>query len=143
MMSQRAELPVQDDVTIVVVDDNEQLLQIMRRLFVLNGFSVVAKNSGDAALESLLIGRAPDVLVTDAVMPGDIQGWDLAKYSKSLYPMTPVLMISGHIGEEHPSVASISEIDAFLAKPFALGVLLEYTRRLLDLSTARRRKALG
>ena len=108
---------------ILVVDDNRQLLQVIRIRLELDGFDVIASESGDEAAELLKNGESLDILLTDAVMPGDVQGLDLARYLKMHQPGTPVVLMSGYLGENDVGTSLGREIDCFLPKPLKLSEL--------------------
>ncbi|MEZ5668300.1 MAG: PAS domain S-box protein [Alphaproteobacteria bacterium] len=86
--------------TILVVEDNEQ----MRRTAVVQltalGYKVVEADHGEAAL-ALLEGESvrPDLMFTDIVMPGRLDGYQLAKAAAALRADMRVLLTSGFPGD--------------------------------------------
>lgn len=113
--------------TILCVDDNEQYLSIRKVLLETRGYRVVTCNSGAQALE--VFGRGGvDLVLTDLIMPGSINGSQLIEQIKTISPHTPAVLISGHVKiYEHDSLA-----DVFLPKGMYQPVdLLERIRLLL------------
>ena len=109
--------------SILVVDDNQQLLRAIRLKLERDGYEVVVCESGDDAVLKLEAGLCPNILLTDAVMPGDTQGHDLASYIKSRHPLVPVVLMSAYLGAGDPRISDNSTIDRFIAKPLKLSDL--------------------
>lgn len=113
---------------ILVVDDESQVRDSIRRLLQFDGHTVVTATGGAEALT--LVPQSPfDLVATDYEMPG-LRGDQLAVAIKTLRPALPVLMISAH-GEqlrtaEHPLAA----VDAILSKPFEIEELRAAITRL-------------
>jgi len=73
-------------------------------------------SSAAAALERLEGGAAPDLLFSDIVMAGDMNGLGLARCVRQRWPATPVLLATGYsreaeaIGDEFPVLAKPYEL---------------------------------
>lgn len=82
--------------TILVVEDNTE----MRRVLVLQlaelGFAPIQAESGTTALELLDAEVPVDLMLTDIVMPGGIDGRELAKRARNIRPNLPVVFLSGY-----------------------------------------------
>jgi CheY-like chemotaxis protein len=113
--------------TILCVDDNEQCLSIRKILLETRGYRVVACSTGAQAIEAFR-GGGVDLVLTDLVMPGGVDGSQLIEQIKTISPHTPAVLISGRIKiYEHNSLA-----DVFLPKGMYEPVdLLERIRLLL------------
>jgi two-component system, OmpR family, response regulator CpxR len=97
--------------TILCVDDNEQYLSIRKVLLETRGYRVVACSTGAQALEAFGRGGV-DLVLTDLVIPGGIDGSQLIEQIKTISPHTPAVLISGRVKiYEHDSLA-----DVFLPK---------------------------
>ena len=105
---------------VLVVDDNLQLLRIIRQKLEYDQFFVEIAGSGEEAKTLIEAGLRPGVVLTDAVMPGDIQGQDLATYVKSTLPSVPVLMMSGYVDAAQVRKPGGIRIDGFFPKPIKL-----------------------
>ncbi len=81
--------------TLLLVDDDEIVLETLRKLLQLVGFRVVSHSSGHAALAELEQRKDIAVLVSDFEMPG-INGEQLARAAKQQRPTMPVYICSGH-----------------------------------------------
>jgi len=62
------------------------------------GYGVLEASNGAEALEMLKRNRDVDLLFTDIVMPGGMNGLDLARAVQSEYPGTPILLTTGFSG---------------------------------------------
>ncbi len=118
--------------TVLIVDDNGDLLRVISRGLEIGGYEVVTAATGDDAIELIGSGRTPDIVLTDGVMPGTAQGWDLARYVKRVHPDTPVILMSGYVGEAETRVSQTPEIDLFLPKPLRLSELAVVLKKLLS-----------
>ncbi len=118
--------------TVLIVDDNGDLLRVISRDLEIGGYEVVTAATGDDAIELIGSGRTPDIVLTDGVMPGTAQGWDLARYVKRVHPDTPVILMSGYVGEAETRVSQTPEIDLFLPKPLRLSELAVVLKKLLS-----------
>jgi len=98
---------------ILVVDDEPALGQLLRAWA--DSHTVVVANSADDAL-TLLAFKAFDMLLTDIMMPGQLDGIGLAEKVAALYPATKILLMSGYSKETATSRADIPW--PLLVKPF-------------------------
>lgn len=71
-----SELP-QGYETILAVDDEVQLLEVVEAALINHGYSVLTASDGDAALK-VLAQHDIDLLFSDVVMPGGMNGYELA-----------------------------------------------------------------
>ena len=95
------------------------------------GLSVVAAEDGKAALALLERGETFDLLFTDVVMPGGIDGIKLAEEARRLLPDIRVLFTTGYAGDERLMEAAKQPRAALLRKPFARSGLRERLHLLL------------
>ena len=118
------------DETVLVVEDEERLLDILEHALVGKGYSVLRANDADIGLEFLEDATLTiDLMVTDVVLPGS-SGLDLIEKAATLRPSTKILAMSGYAG--HPS--ALGELAfPFLAKPFTPEALTRKVREVLDL----------
>lgn len=102
--------------TILIVDDEEGIRQILVELLEFERFKVDAVASAEEALEAIR-KRQFDVVVTDIVLPG-IDGVELMKRVKQSSPGTPVVLITGYSGRYRPAAAVDAGADGYFTKPF-------------------------
>ena len=120
--------------TVLVVEDQDGIRDIVRESLRRNGYKVLIAVDGNEALQ--MASAYPDpihLLVTDLVMP-NIGGRELAQRLMPLRPRMKVLFMSGY--SEHSALDSENEeMDpsaTILQKPFSLDALARNVRRVLD-----------
>lgn len=118
-----------DQMTVLVVDDDHAMLEMVSAAFVEEGYRVIAASDGRAGLD-LARRSPPDVILLDVLM-GGIDGPAFAHaYARSPGPHAPIIVVSGALPAQ---AARVEEAAAFVAKPFELdelmGVVREVTER--------------
>ncbi len=105
--------------TILVVEDNAEVAEVTSALLEQLGYRVVPTDSAAGALRLLTRGAARfDLVFSDIVMPG-MDGIELAREIRRLYPALPILLTSGY-----SDVAQTAQVQfAILRKPFELAAL--------------------
>ncbi len=103
--------------TLLLVDDEENILAALRRLLRAEGWLLLSASSAEQALE-LLAKHEVDVILSDQRMPG-MTGVELLRRTRQLYPETIRLVLSGYT-ELQSITDAINEgaIYKFLAKPW-------------------------
>jgi len=118
--------------TILVVEDEEAVREVARRILSNRGYDVVTASSGDEALIVVEDDSRPiDLLLTDVIMPRML-GKELAEQAVRIRPGLPVLYMSGYA---HPVLASQGTLDegvALIEKPFSGAELLAKVRDVLE-----------
>jgi signal transduction histidine kinase/CheY-like chemotaxis protein len=116
--------------TVLVVEDEEPVRKLLRRVLAGAGYTVLAAADGEEALRLLTASlHVPDLLVTDVVLPGRT-GPEIAREVRQLVPDVAVLYISGYTER---AAGNAVAIDApFLAKPFTPELLAQRVREVLD-----------
>jgi DNA-binding NtrC family response regulator len=99
---------------VVVVDDDEPTIQVLRGLLQLDGFEVATARDADEALD-LMTRRVPDAVLSDVQMPGS-GGRGLLRAVHARFPGVPVIMMSGE--REVPADLLREGAYAYLSKPF-------------------------
>lgn len=84
------------DMVVLLVDDNDLVRKHTATQLLAMGFQVRTAESGSEAIEMLLNGDRIDILMSDIVMPGEIDGFALAKKAKQMRPYIRVLLSSGY-----------------------------------------------
>ena len=80
--------------SVLVVDDEEDLLEIAVAYLHDMGYSTLQAANGAAALE-ILQTQSVDLLITDIIMPGGMNGVELVQHVRALYPSTRIIYCSG------------------------------------------------
>lgn len=118
--------------TILVVDDEPALLELIRVVLRMNGYRVLEASSGRDALRLIESPPVPiALLLTDVRMPG-MNGRELAERAQQCTPGIKVLLISGYTEEaDFYDWASAAGV-VFLPKPFNVEDLERTVREALD-----------
>jgi two-component system cell cycle sensor histidine kinase/response regulator CckA len=118
--------------TVLVVDDEPDILRLVEAILKTAGFRVVSAHDGDAALRALdLMVRPPDLVLTDVVMPG-MSGPLFADQVTSRYPSLPVLFMSGYNERQIVQRYVVEKGFSLVAKPFTPQRLLSSVKATLD-----------
>ncbi len=124
-------VPVGGRETILLVDDEPGVLAVTARLLRELGYTVLEASDPAAALATAESGAAPDLLLTDVVMPG-MKGRELAARLTDRYPGLPVLFMSGYDPETVFGDGLLEYGLQFLSKPVDRATLAARVRKLLD-----------
>ena len=123
--------------TVLLVEDEEAVRHLARRVLVANGYRVLeASNGEDALLVWQKHSAEIDVLVTDVVMP-KLGGQGLVNRLRLERPHLSVVFCSGYSDNMMTPVSDDDPHTAFLAKPFTLHGLVERVARLSANSSRR------
>ena len=111
----------------MLVDDEKDILDVVRKKLEMNGFDVVGFTDPLQAVQHFENGGDSfNILISDIRMP-NLTGFQLARKVKELHPnIKIVLMSSFEVGrDEFDKVLPSTHVDSFLCKPFALTKLME------------------
>jgi CheY-like chemotaxis protein len=116
--------PDRSRTVVLFVEDDEDVREIVAAQLRALGYQVITANSGDEALPVLHEARPVDILFSDVVMPGEHDGFALARRAVELRPAIKVLLASGFAGQARrrasdPAAAKLP----LLAKPYRLSHL--------------------
>lgn len=123
--------------TILVVDDEPDILLMMRVNLEAEGFETVLAADGETALERIDDAR-PDLVLLDVMMPV-LDGWGvLEALERRPDPAPPVVVVSAKASED--DVARARELGAseYVTKPFLMDRLVETIREVLSRAPTRR-----
>ena len=116
---------------ILVVDDEEDILELVRFNLAREGYSVICTTSGE---ETLRIARKehPDLIVLDLMLPG-IDGLDVAKVLKSDPKTKDISIVMLTAKGEEPDIVTGLELgaDDYVTKPFSPRILVARVRAVL------------
>ncbi len=115
--------------TVLIVDDDPKLLNMLRRTLQYEGFRVLSAANGQEALAEVQ-ARRPDVVVLDWLMPG-MNGIDVITQLRSVSDKTLVLMLTARDSVENRVEGLDVGADDYLVKPFAPAELLARIHALL------------
>ena len=113
--------------TVLLVDDDEAVRDVVRGGLELRGYKVLDADCGEAALA--LAGEHPEIAVIDYAMPG-MDGAQTAEGLRRLMPRLPIILASGH-ADTAAVERALGGSATVLRKPFDIAVLSETMTRLL------------
>src|SRR5471032_700478 len=114
---------------ILFVEDDDDIREMAVSYLETARFRVRAAADGEAAL-ALLAAEPPDLLITDLVMPGRVDGFELARRAIAYRPDLKVLYVSGYPERIRQNEGLVSRGE-LLKKPFRLAALREAVERQL------------
>ncbi|MDQ4135090.1 MAG: ATP-binding protein, partial [Pseudomonadota bacterium] len=100
---------------ILLVEDNAQVAEIAGSMLTERGHTIVRAANADEALECLRQGETFDLVFSDLVMPGKLDGLDLARSVRTNWPSVPVLLATGY---SHVASRATGEGFTLLTKPY-------------------------
>ena len=106
------------DKTVLLVEDNEELLKITSTMVESMGYEVITASTGDAAYEILQTRQQVDLLLTDVMLPGVLNGSTLTKAARQIRPDLRVIFISGFAEHAMTQSGLLEEGIPLLSKPF-------------------------
>lgn len=119
--------------TILVVEDEPDLLELVMQVLESRGYNVIPAASGQQAMEQWSRhGVKIDLVLTDMMMPDGMSGFSLADRMRADVPDLRVIYTSGHsAGIPGTALADVQE-HQFLPKPYRPAKLIEIVRSVLD-----------
>ena len=114
--------------TILVVDDEPRIVQVVRDYLEHGGFTVLTAHDGTAALRTARTGR-PDLIVLDLGLPG-LDGLDVAR-SLRREGAVPIIMLTARTEETDKLVGLELGADDYMTKPFSPKELVARVRAVL------------
>ena len=113
--------------TILAIDDNEDIRQLVTFILEDAGFKVLSCSNGDEGL-NLAESEQPDLILLDSMMPG-INGLEvlarLRRNEEQRVNAVPVLMLTAKSSHEDQEIALILGASSYLVKPFKPEKLVE------------------
>jgi PAS domain S-box-containing protein len=116
---------------ILVVEDNEDVRELAETMLASAGYAVVSAPSGEEALSMLEEAGTVDLVFTDVMMPGGMNGLQLADQVRARRPGTPILVTTGYMDELPAARGQRLDI---LSKPYRQEDLLARVRAILPAS---------
>jgi two-component system nitrogen regulation response regulator NtrX len=118
--------------TVLVVDDEPQILQVVGGLLLDEGFEVLTALDGESALRQVAEG-VPDLVLLDIALPG-LDGLEVLAELKRQYPLLPVVMISAYGSVENAVKATRLGAYDFIEKPPHADKILLTLRNALEMA---------
>lgn len=124
--------PPQGSETVLVVEDEEILLELIQEVLEMHGFQVLAALDGNEAME--LCERHPSpihLMLTDVMLPNQ-NGRELAEYLSPLHPEMKILFMSGYTEEAMMFQGLVETALPFIQKPFTPMDLVRRVRETIE-----------
>ena len=113
---------------ILIVDDDETILHMLKRFFDARGYQVVAEGDGLKAVERLKMEK-PAIVLTDIKMPS-FSGIDLIKFIHQNRKDVPIIVMTAY-PYLYPQKRNRNEIEAYFVKPFDIDEMFSSVKRIL------------
>ncbi|MEY2568675.1 MAG: two-component system, OmpR family, alkaline phosphatase synthesis response regulator PhoP [Actinomycetota bacterium] len=120
--------------TVLVVDDEDDIRELVRINLELDGHRVLCAANGDEALDAMR-RDAPDLVLLDVMMPG-LDGWEvlgsIKAESDAALAATPVMMVTARTDDLDRIRGAIEGAIQYVTKPFQVGQLRQMVRDALE-----------
>jgi len=131
-ISKKNEIPVTELSTgnehILIVDDERSLLELADKYLSDQGYQTYMAENAAQALDILMNNKEIDLLFTDVIMPGEMNGYELAERATQQYPGLKVLLTSGFTSRTVVRNAQAKFAIHLLAKPYRKAELIKHIR---------------
>jgi two-component system, cell cycle sensor histidine kinase and response regulator CckA len=124
--------------TILLVDDDEEIRNIVKKFLTRNGYKVLTADNGESGVK--IYREKKDqikLVVLDLIMP-EVGGEQCLAEITEIDPSVRILIASGYAGDESTKKALELSACGFIEKPFSCGQLLRVIRGILDATGERR-----
>lgn len=118
--------------TVLIVDDETDLLQVAKESLCALGYNVLTATNGEQALKLMEKSPSIDLLISDVVMPGGMSGYDLARQTTDKYPTIKILLSSGFTEKVEMHSRQTYQHAELLNKPYTRSELAQKVRSLLN-----------
>jgi two-component system NtrC family sensor kinase len=130
--------PVEPAGTVLLVEDNADVAEVGAGFFSQLGYRVRSVVNAQAALAALRLDSDVDLVFSDILMPGSMNGLDLAREIATRFPAIPVLLTTGYSASAQEAVAQGVVVQQ---KPYDLESLKRNIREAIEGSKARGRQS--
>ena len=124
----KIDLQIEGKGTILVVEDEDGLLELAEEFLKYLGYKVITANNGNDALMVLKQNSNIDILFSDILMPGGINGYELAKYATEMLPNLKVILTSGY-NDENSVLEGMDFSGKVLKKPYTQSDLSQHIHK--------------
>ena len=121
-----------DSEVILVVDDEPSLLSMLSKILQANGYQVLLAGDGQEGLKQLSLHPHVDLLLTDIMLPGGMNGRQVADAAKRENAALKVLFMSGYPRDAIVEQGRLEPSARLLSKPFNPTTLVQAVREILD-----------
>src|SRR5437763_10312315 len=115
--------------TVLIVDDDQELVDGLRMVLERQGFRVIRAINGQEG-KSAIYNQRPDLVILDMMMPR-MGGYPVLEHFKGKPDAPPIIMITADEGSRHKAYAEYLGVVDYIRKPFAMERLLETVHKVL------------
>ena len=114
--------------TILIVDNEVEVLRVLERMLSIAGYSVIEATSGRDAI-MIAKDMCPDLVILDILLP-DMSGGEIANILQNDSPTRdiPIIFLTGLLTKEEAKERSVAQGRRFIAKPFNPNEVLDEIR---------------
>lgn len=109
---------------VLLVEDDDDVRKVAHAMLEDLGYTVRDADNAPSALDMLRTGSAVDLVFSDVIMPGGMNGAQLALSIRTEFPLIPVLLCSGYTAQHLTAEQALNEIRC-LRKPYTAAELAE------------------
>lgn len=122
----------QERLSILVVDDEEEIRSVLRLMLTRAGYDVREAEDGESALVAVQ-GKLPDLILLDVLMPG-MDGFEVCRRvrAEAATSRIPILMLSAKTDARSREEGLRAGATAYLTKPFVPAELIRHVEAALD-----------
>jgi len=118
---------------VVYVEDEQEMIELVRLILGRKGFEVVGANGGREGLE-VIQEKLPDLVLLDLMMP-DVDGWDVYQHLKAdeKTRSIPVIVVTAKAQNIDKVLGlHIAKVDDYISKPFTPQELVDSVEKVLE-----------
>ena len=126
-----------DKKRILIVDDEEDILNVLRFRLEANNYEVLSASDGQEGLNKAR-SEKPDLIILDLMLP-KLDGYKVCRMLKfdETYKAIPIIIFTARAQKKDEELGMEMGVDAYIAKPFESEVLLEKMKELLNIAELR------
>ncbi len=117
--------------TVLLVDDDNEILESMRTVLEAKGYRVMVARDGNSGL-TVAERENPDLLILDMMMPKKSGFLVLEKLKGRPGGLIPTIMITGNEGSRHRAYAEMLGVRDYIRKPFAMEKLVRSVEQVFE-----------
>mgnify|MGYP001765502325 CR=1 FL=1 len=117
---------------LVYIEDEEEMIDLVRLILVRRGFTVIGANGGHQGLETVR-RESPDLVLLDLMMP-DMDGWDVYQQMKADEATRdiPVIVVTAKAQSIDKVLGlTIAKVEDYISKPFSPQELMDSVEKVL------------
>jgi DNA-binding response OmpR family regulator len=121
-----------DKKRILIVDDEEDILIVLKFRLEANNYEVLTASDGQEGLNKARTEK-PDLIILDLMLP-KLDGYKVCRMLKfdESYKVIPIIMFTARVQQKDEELGKEMGADAYVTKPFEPEILLEKIRQLLN-----------